>query len=252
MNGQTLRWPLIFALVVLVCGGGCIGPHWHVYQNNLEWVGLDEHTRARLDGLADPRPSDPEPTAGLSGKLLIYDFVQHIPENDAVPESQTIPATPGELNHLAGIDSVEAMTIRWDVTYPRPEGFRPLTAVEYQRVILDSANEAGGDLLLVKVAKKVDRDDFDITFSIAQFLTLGLAPTTFVSSEIELEAVLIDVESGYIYAVLSGEGDGLEITNFWNRGENTTEAMQEAYAEASQMLINRLEEAWPTMKQIYP
>lgn len=253
MNRETLRWPLVFVLVVLVCGGGCIGPaYWGPMQNDLVMVGLDDHTRARLDGQANPRPSDPEPETGLSGKLIVYPFTGYVPTNDAVPDPQAYGQTPGKIGQLAGIESVQGLNLHWSTTYPQPEDRRPLSAKEYQRVLLDLAEEQGGDLLFVYVVKQMDGDEFDLTFSILPILTLGLAPTTFVSSEMELEAALIDVKTGYIYAVLSSKGDGLEITNFWNRGKNRHDARDEALSEATESLVEKLEAAWPMMQQAYP
>ena len=46
--------------------------------------------------------------------------------------------------------------------------------------------------------------------------------------------------------------DGLEITNFWNRGKNRHDARDEALSEAYESLVEKLEAAWPMMQQAYP
>lgn len=255
MKRAETRRVLGFVLLVLICGSGCIMPRaWGPMNNDLAWVGLDEHTRARLEGSVDPRPNDPEPVSGLYGKLIIYPFTDGIPSNYSKPNARFHDQSEEAPLQFAGITETKALTIHWEqeVPYPRPEDYRAITATEYQQALLNILKQEQADLLLVYVVTDQDRNEFDATLSILPILTLGLAPTTFVSADMTLEAALIDAKTGYIYAVLGSEGDGLEITNFWNRYDNESEAQSEALSEGYQSLIEQLEEAWPMIQQAYP
>lgn len=254
MTREETRRILSFVLLVLICGSGCIMPRaWGPMNNDLAWVGLDEHTRARLEGSVDPKPNDPEPVSGLYGKLLIYPFTHHLPSNYAKPNARTYPQSEETPIQFAGITETQALTIQWeeDVPYPRPDDYRAITAAEYRKALFDIIQEEQADLLLVYVVTDQEKKEVDATLSIAPILTLGLAPTTFVGTDMTLEAALIDAKTGYIYAVLGSEGDGLEITNFWNRYDNESEAQSEALQEGYQSLIDQLEEAWPAIQQAY-
>lgn len=255
MKRKETRRVLGFVLLVLICGSGCIYPRaWGPANNDLAWVGLDEHTRARLEGRVDPRPGDPEPASGLYGKLLIYPFTHHLPSNYAKPEARTFRESEDTPIQFAGITETQVLTMLWeqDVPYPRPEDYRAITAAEYQQALFDILKQEQADLLLVYVVTDEQKNEVDATLSILPILTLGLAPTTFVSTDITMEAALIDAKTGYIYAVLGSKGDGLEITNFWNRYDNESEAQSEALREGYQKLIEQLEEAWPAIQQVYP
>lgn len=255
MKREEIRCVLGFVLLVLICGSGCIMPRaWGPAHNDLSWVGLDEHTRARLEGSVDPRLNDPEPVSGLYGKLLIYPFTHHLPSNYAKPQARTHPQSEDGPTQFTGITETRFLTIHWeqDVPYPRPEDYRAITAAEYQQALFDVLKQEQADLLLVYVVTDEEKNEIDATLSILPVLTLGLAPTTFVCTDMTLEAALIDAKTGYIYAVLGSEGDGLEITNFWNRYDNESEAQSEALNEGYQSLIDQLEEAWPAIQQAYP
>ena len=72
MSRQETQSVLLFVLVVMVCGGGCMSSRFLPHQQiGLSHIGVDDQTRARLEGKADTPDQGPQPETGLQGKLLI-------------------------------------------------------------------------------------------------------------------------------------------------------------------------------------
>ncbi|MEM9348532.1 MAG: hypothetical protein AAGB26_18335 [Planctomycetota bacterium] len=256
MTRQTVRWPLIFALTVLVCGGGCMTlPFIGQRMEDMTYIGLDKHTHARLRGEVNPRPNDPGPVSHLSGRLLLYQLL--LPRQRSYYYELASWVTIKEsdlalLEELEGVDSVGYLGLHWE----EPDQDQPytgeptVTPAQFREAMLGAAQVRDGDLILVYTAHDKS-DQFDPTLSLASILTLGFAPTKLVTVETNIEAALVDAHSGFIYAVSSGEGDGWRIASMWSRESKKYPAAADAGAEAFGNMANKLKDAWPTMRQVY-
>ncbi|MEM6506893.1 MAG: hypothetical protein AAF711_15760 [Planctomycetota bacterium] len=256
MSEQTLRWPLVFALIVLACGGGCMmAPFIGRGMEDMAYIGLDEHTRARLRGEMNPQPCDPEPVANLSGKLLLYQLKlprQRSYYSERAPRLSIKDSDYTLLEALDGVQSVEGLALHWEEPdQEQPHVGEPtVTPAQFKKTLLAAAQVRDGDLILVYTAH--DRgDQFDPTLSLGSILTLGFAPTKLVTVDTTIEAVLVDGHSGFIYAVSSGKGDGWRIASMWSRESKKYPAAADAGTEAFGDMIKKLREAWPTMRQVY-
>lgn len=229
-----------FVLFVLACGGGCITPYrvGPIYPQDLAIVGVDDHNRARLQGLTDPRPGDPEPQAQLTGRLLVY------PGTFGGSEKRDRQRLE-RLSQLDSITDARVMHVDWNaVLEDRHE------PIDFSEALLRSARAAEGDVLLFFVYH-APTDATYLTLTLAQWLTLGFAPTVLVSADADIEAAIIDVHTGYIYALGEGTGDNLSMTNHWGRYESEWETSRDAVGEALDAYVDRLEAAWPAMRETY-
>ena len=226
----------------------------------LEQLGVDDHTRARAEGQADPRPTDPVPQSGLNGVLMVVAVApyptRYYPAESNGEEVDTrnlfngaqvalTPAAHRAASKLSGLT---------DVLIPSPiyeasdlSNRNPLTL----ETLLLTAQESGADLLLIYTSR-TDADATDVTLSIGAILTLGFGPTVVVSGEAELQAVLMDSHTGYVYALAEAEGDSLGMSGAWGRESEKMDEAEDAIEEAVDELIDRLEAAWPTMRAAYP
>jgi len=257
MNRDNKRALLWFVLVVMICGGGCMSVPYHpAAKGDLNWVGLDEHTRARLDGLVDPRPSDPQPNANLSGKLLLFhDTGAGRGPITAYHERWPIEAYPDQkqlerLLRLDGITHVARLDPKWPERKWDNSGEWVYPSFDSRQHLLDQARAADGDLILLYTASH-DAGAVDLTLTLAQFLLLGFAPTVVASADAEIEAVLIDAHSGYIYALGTGDGADLEIANGWTRESSKRTAASEAIRSSFGDFVEQLEWAWPDLQSAY-
>ena len=257
MRRENLRGVMWFVLVVMVCGGGCMSmPYSPGVKDDLVWVGLDDHTRARLDGLADPRPSDPLPVSHLSGKLLVYQVNSRVNRNGELAyygwpvEGYASPKDCARLRRLAGISEVATLTPNWPEPVRNPDGTKTYPQIDPRRYLLEQARAQGGDLILLYTAGH-DAHATDLTLGLAQILLLGFAPTVAVSADADLIALLIDAHSGYIYAIGQGKGGDLEVSNGWGRESSKREAASEAIQDALSDFVDQLEDAWPEIHGVY-
>lgn len=263
MTRETLRWPTVFVLIVLITGGGCLAvPFMGQQMEDMSYIGLDEHTHARLRGETNPRPSDPEPVASLSGKLLLYQL--KLPREYPSLYGTQFSSLPiqdsdtKQLEQLASIESVGHLALHWeerdqdqDTTEPTEYTNEPtVTPKQFKEALLAGAQVRQGDLILVYTAGDKS-DDYDPTLSLVSILTLGFAPTKIVTVDTTVQAALIDARSGYIYAVCAGEGDGWRFSNHWKRAQNKYPAAEDASKEAFNEMVKKLKAAWPAMQQVY-
>lgn len=253
MIPETLKQYLTFLVVLLLCGGGCMYmPYIPAQQADLEAVGLDEHTRARLQGQADPRPGDPEPTAGFRGRLAV------VPLNTAWDGGfgHTADTEPGDrsisrLQQLAGIE--QAFHARIDLTgyqEARRLGKEP-PPIDLKKHLLETAQRTKADLLLVYTTGH-NAKSLDLTLGVGQIFLLGFCPTVVFSAEAGTTAILMDAKTGYIYALTTGEGDDGAIGVGWGQAEKKAETASYAAQESFNEVVDRLEAAWPGLQGIYP
>lgn len=240
MKRDNTRAVLWFVLVVMVCGGGCMTMQRGepIYPQDLAIVGVNEHTRARLQGTTDPKPGDPEPVSNLSGRLIVYPGFLNA---SAQQKHQSLQ----RLSLLDGITDARLMQINWAAETKDRQ-----TPIDFREVLLRHAKGAGGDLLLFSVYRD-KTDSAYLTLTLAQWLTLGLAPTVLASADANIEAAIIDVHTGYIYALGEGEGDSMSLTNHWNRYPTRWKTANEAVDEALAEFVDHLEAAWPAMREAY-
>lgn len=256
------RFVLAF-LVLLVAGGGCMSaPFVPQSPTDLRQLGVGESTRARLAGMADPAPDGPEPTAGLSGKLMIaeispypydalwgrfYNLQDYPSYNPDTMFFAHYPHTPprylASLRALDGISDTTALA----PTGPGGDDLGPLTLVS----LLQAARAADADLVLVYTAS-TDADAADVTLSVGTLLTLGLGPTILVSGEATLEAVLIDAHTGYVFAISEVSGSSRGLASDFGLQDGKRAEASEAVDAAVGLLIDQLTDAWPAMRAAYP
>ncbi|MEM9415141.1 MAG: hypothetical protein AAGA29_06620 [Planctomycetota bacterium] len=263
---------VIASLVILICGGGCMMSFQPQRPVALQQLGVDDHTRARVEGQADPRPTDPQPHTGLNGTLVIAEVVQYPPNTQPYHYPPYIDASVGD-SDPGKPETYPFFVLAPKITTGMTEllsglegitGVIPLTASDFvgghanhivhvtgRDALLQTARDAGGDLLLIYTAS-TDADATDVTLSIGAILTLGLGPTVVVSGEAELQAVLMDAHTGYVYALAEADGDSLGISNAWGRESGKMGEADDSVAEAVAELIGRLEAAWPAMRASYP
>lgn len=253
MNREQTQNLMLFVLVVLVCGGGCMTmPYQQSDKLDLSWTGLDEQERQRLAGLADPAEDAPKPSAGMRGRLVVYAGVHkpywhrlHLHNWPIAPSDDTIK----RLESLDGIDSAGTLYIDW----PEPEYVDDKLVypkIDMQATLLEQARKARADLVLVYTSSH-DAKAFDPTLYLAQVLLLGFAPTVVCGADAELEAVLIDAHSGYIYALGAGEGTGYDLTIGWAQSPGKFNAAEGAVKDALDDYVKNLEQAWPMMREAH-
>jgi len=262
MTRQDTRWVLLFVLVIMVCGGGCMSARFLPQQQvELAAIGVDDHTRARLDGRADATDHGPKPGSAMRGRLLI---VHGAASNDWWPGLTNLspdPQTRDQLKSLNGIENIGVVEIAHHLSTQeqrRREQAR-LSGVEYKpseepidllATVKAIAAEDHADLVLF-VTSGTKAGDFDAGLVVAQILTLGLAPTVVVTADATMSAVLLDAHTGYAYAITETQGDGFEMSSGWSRESNKRDQAAVAVAEAFGEVINRLEAAWPQMQAAY-
>lgn len=262
MNRHDTRWVLLFVLVVMVCGGGCMSSRFLPQQQiELAAIGVDDHTRARLDGRADATDNGPQPESALRGRLLIvhgaagdgwrYGFTNLLPDRQ----------TRDDLNALNGIEYLRVKEISGHLAtqeqrlreQARLSGV-PYTPVEEPIDLLTTikamAAEEQADLILF-VTSGTKASDFDAGLVVAQILTLGLAPTVVVTADATMAAVLLDAKTGYAYAITETAGDGFEMSSGWSRESNKRDQAEIAVTEAFAEVVDRLEAAWSQMQAAY-
>lgn len=244
------RFVLSF-LVILAAGGGCMEPYRSSEMVELKLLGVDDHTQARLNGAADLRPGDPAPVCNLHGEVLVlslnYRIMRFADEHDELVEDIIAP-----ISQLQGVTGVGYQSVRHLInTRNRDHAGDHLPATPLRQMLLDAATQAGADFLLVYMVR-TDSDVTDITLTLGSMLTLGAAPTKVVTAEAELEAVLMDAQSGYVYALAQADGDAWGMTNLVNRTRAQYREDYEAQRVALRLLVERLEAAWPAMRAAYP
>lgn len=253
MTHQAMKHYLTFFIVLLLCGGGCMYmPYIPAQQMDLKVVGLDEQTRARLMGQAEPRPNDPEPEAGLGGRLgivplgqtehLIYGLTADISPTDEAYE---------RLSKLQGVThAYNAAIDRSDDAEAKQAG-EARADIDFKKRLLDDAQTDQADVLLIYTTGH-NAKAFDLTLGIGQIFLLGFCPTVVFNAEANTTAILMDAKTGYIYALTTGEGGDGAVGIGWGRAKKKAEAASNASAESFDDIINKLEAAWPTLQMIYP
>lgn len=250
-------------LAVLVAGGGCMSaPFIPQSKVDLRQAGVGEATRSRLAGTADPAPDEPEPRAGISGKLMIAEISPqpyasswggyYNLQDDPSYNPNTMffahrPHTPPRyLARLKALDGISDITVLVPVG-PDGKDIGPLSLAS----LLQAARAADADLVLVYTAS-TDADAADITLSIGTLLTLGLAPTILVSGQAALEGVLIDAHTGYVYALSEAAGASRGLASDFGLPDGKRAEASDAIEDAVGMLVEQLTAAWPDLQAAYP
>lgn len=254
MNRETLKYTLAFFVVLLVCGGGCMYmPYVPENQMDLKAIGLDEHTRARLQGQADPRPGDPEPATGFSGRLAVVPLHMHWDgfygfTANTTPSDRSIE----RLEQLTGIDQAFLAVIDFrDYHEARRHSEEPPPKIDFKERLLQTAKATNADLVLAYTTGHRAKS-FDLTLGIGQIFLLGFCPTVVFSADADTSAVLMDAKTGYIYALTTGEGDDGMVGIGWSQAKKKAKAASEAAEESFDEVVDRIEEAWPELQSIYP
>lgn len=253
MNPEVVKHYFHFFIVVLLCGGGCMYmPYMPAKQSDLKVVGLDEHTRARLLGQANPRPTDPEPEGQFGGRLGVvpwgadwegvYGFTADVsPSEDAYERLSKLDGIARVYN--AGLDLSDFHEARRRGEEPAP--------IDLKKRLLDDAHKHQTDLLLIYTTGH-DAKAFDLTLGIGQIFLLGYCPTVVFTAEASTTAILMDGKTGYIYATTQGQGDSGAIGIGWSQAKKKAEVASDAAEESFDEVIDRLEEAWPMLQSVYP
>ncbi len=253
MNHDVMKHYLAFFVVLLLCGGGCMYlPYIPEQQVDLNAIGLDEHTRARLKGQADPRPGDPEPKTGLGGRLAVVLLDMQLRGFHGLT-ANTAPSDDAieRLQRLVGIE--EAFTAGIDFTDVQDAWCAgdELPSIDLKARLLETAQQTNADLLLAYTTGHSAKS-FDLTLGIGQIFLLGYCPTVIFSAEADTTAVLMDAKTSYIYALTTGEGDDGKAGIGWGQAQNKANAATDAAAESLDEVVDRFEEAWPMLQSVYP
>ena len=252
MIHETIKNYLTFFVVLLLCGGGCMYmPYVPAQQTDLALVGLDEHTRARLEGQANSRPDDPEPTPGLNGRLGIV----ALQVNWQFGYGHTANILPSErtndrLMQLDGIEHVYNAGIDLSEYYESLGRGEEPPKIDFKKMLLEDAQQQSSDLLLIYTTGH-NAKSLDLTLGIGQIFLLGFCPTVVFSAEASTTAILMDAKTGFIYAATEGQGDDAAIGIGWGQAGKKAKAATNAAEEAFDQVVDQLEEAWPVLQGIY-
>lgn len=259
MTRASTQRVLGFVLLVLVCGGGCMTvPYVPQEKFAIEQIGLDQPTKDRLEGLADPKPGDPEPTPGLRGRLMLF-YVTSARSHDwhgrHAWDGRVTDAGPSEqdltrLEALRGIESVSTSAFIW----PEPKWDEHdqliTTEVNVLQSMLADAEKTNADLLLVYTAEHSAKS-IDLTLGLGQILLLGFCPTVIARGVSGIDAVLMDAKTGYIYAFTMGKGGGGAVGIGWETQRTKADAATSAMRDAMSEIVDNLEAAWPDLQAAY-
>ena len=241
---------LVALFLVLACAGGCL-PYVPEDKADLAVFGFDADTQARLEGLTNPRPGDPEPVSGLAGRLGVWRLDQ-LPGDRSVYYRRGRPRRPElndrqleRLNKLHGINTVSWLKIDW-LSIPEDQWQQ----VDIKQLVLEQANEEKLDLLLV-YNHEHSAASFDLSLTLCQFLLLGFCPSVAVDGNASIDAVLIDARSGYAYAFTQGDGDSAALGSGWGRQQAKERAAERAVRESFSEVVDNLEDAWPDLRAAY-
>lgn len=253
MIHEAIKHYLAFFVVLLLCGGGCMYmPYVPAQQTDLKAVGLDEHTRARLLGQADPRPTDPEPKSGLGGRLAVVPLGMNW--HYGYGHNATISPSDRAYESLAQLNGIEnAYQAGLDLS-EQEEAWRrgeELPEIDLAKKLLTDAQEHKADLLLIYTTGH-NAKSFDLTLGIGQIFLLGYCPTVVFSAEATTTAILMDAKTGFIYATTEGRGDSGAVGIGWSQEAKKAEVASYAAEESFDQIVDQLEEAWPTLQSIYP
>jgi hypothetical protein len=243
---------LLAFLTILVAGGGCMRPYWPSEQVELRRLGVDEATSARLAGRADAPPGAPEPVCNLHGALLVVSL-DHRNDGAARDHHDKVRAMLGPLAELHGVSAVGFASghTLYQVAFTDQVGDPNAPVRPLGRALLDLAAREGADFLLVYTAA-TGAEVTDLTLTIGSTATLGTAPTKVVTGEAEVQAVLIDAVSGYVYALSDARGDAWGMTNYYNQVGAQYREDYEAQRVALRLLFDQLTAAWPDLRAAYP
>ncbi|XAM01385.1 hypothetical protein OT109_08315 [Phycisphaeraceae bacterium D3-23] len=244
------RFVLAF-FALLAAGGGCMQPYRSSELVDLKRLGVDEYTQARLNGAAELRPGDPAPVCNLYGEVLVVslDYRRRHTDDERDKKIEDIVAPIGELQGVTSVGYLPIHNLVEAQNRDYADDNRP--AASLRESLMAEATRTGADFLLVYTVR-TDSQVTDITLTLGSMLTLGTAPTKIVTGEAELEAVLMDAQTGYIYALAQADGDAWGATNRVNQTRAQYREDYEAQRVALRVLVERLEAAWPAMRAAYP
>lgn len=76
-------------------------------------------------------------------------------------------------------------------------------------------------------------------------ITLGLSPTRRVFVRVAASALLVDTQTGFIYAAFEANEKRQVLSNAWESGEAADRARRNAEKAAFKALVNDFEKDWP-------
>lgn len=109
-------------------------------------------------------------------------------------------------------------------------------------------NRGAGLLLLYTFDSKAETSDGIFPLDIA---TLGLLPDVVASAETTCHAVLIDAQSGYIYAHAESGKDTWQLASQWTRDEAREDALRRAECRAFERMMDAFEPMWNSLAATY-
>jgi len=112
-----------------------------------------------------------------------------------------------------------------------------------------AANQAGADLLMIYTFET--RTDGSEGLPPFDLLTLGMLPDKVVTAETRCHAVLIDSQSGYIYAHARSDDESWQLANHWTDDDAARSALRRAEQRAFDSMLNEFSAMWNGLSAAY-
>lgn len=208
---KTTKISISAALIlVTLLTGGCAQIMGRPYKLNFEsiGIGLTQHThaigQARIPVSLSSAASVPR------GRLLVI----HYNSSDHKMAKKPIAMNPRDLAQLAnlpGVVSAHQLESDWREHTLDTTGRTPLTLADLSVI---ARSERADLILLFTSGTQTDSTGIDGPL-VLHLITLGLLPTDYHWANVSIDALLLDIDRGYIYGLYEGEGRAGRISNQW-------------------------------------
>jgi len=243
---------LLLALLLPACAQSYTTPGGPA---NFEALGLTPDAKAALTDASVQKLLDKKPLVTFPATLA----VARVQAGDYTSYTYT---RYGRTDNTRGAYSIVTLRdVEKDEDFAAISSLPQLTRVApIKRILVD--NTLSTDLELRNAAAKLHANlllfyTFDTSFQTDThvrplgLITLGLAPNKNARVTCTASAVLMDVNNGYIYAVVEDTAQNNQLANAWSSEEAMDQVRRKTEREAFEKLIAQFKSEWPTVVATY-
>lgn len=244
-----INWRRVAVMVLIACCGCGPGNHWRAVTpletDHMKPLGLSAQDREQLLGYESGGPTREALLAALPARVGIVQVradASRAHGDDMSPEAVVYVRSSDQIMRRRHLERLTALPMIIEAV---PFDVRAIDIgqpVHGSRALREAAARQGIDLLLVYAFNATTKSGSAV--DPLNVLTLGVLPTYLSEGTARVQAVLMDVPTGDIFAFASTDVDAGRLANFWTQGEARDGARLDAERAAFDTLLEAFDRQW--------